>query len=108
MSHGMAVDVHRQQPPRLRGHRSLDGDGVDAQRVRLDVHQHRSRAKVLDDVNRRAERHRRRDDLVARLNAERREPDLHRIGRRGHGQRGLRADELRKLRLELPRSSARS
>ena len=67
---GMPAEMHRQNCPRTRRDRALDADGVNVQRVRFNVDQHRSRTHVLDHVDGRGKGHARRDDLVAGPNAE--------------------------------------
>ena len=51
------------------GDRGLDGGGVEAEVVGLDVGEHRRRAGERDRVGRRREGERRHDDLVARADA---------------------------------------
>jgi hypothetical protein len=62
---GVAGVVDAQHHLRARRDRPLHEPRVQAQRVGLDVHEHRPRAHVLDDVDARGERVGRGDDLVA-------------------------------------------
>ena len=74
--------------------------GVDVERRRIDVDEHRPGAQPLDGAGGRKERIRRRDDLVARFDVERHQRQEERVGpgRNGDGVRD--ADEGAELALE--------
>ena len=59
-------EVDRHDRARARGHGGCDGRGVDEERLRIDVDEHRSRTAELDDVGGRREGVRRNDHFVAR------------------------------------------
>jgi hypothetical protein len=90
----MPVEMDGKNALRSRPGGALDSGRIDAERIGLDVDEHRPRAEMLDDVGRRTKRHRGGDHLVARLNAEGREADLHGVGRRKDGERSRSADEI--------------
>jgi hypothetical protein len=60
------VQVHRHDALGASGHRFLDGAGVKAELVRLDIGEDRGGAGEGDRVGRRRERERGDDDLVSR------------------------------------------
>jgi len=63
---GMAREVNRNNHLRLFCDAGIEGGGVDVERVRFDIDEHRTRAAMNDDVGRRRKSNRRGDDLVAR------------------------------------------
>jgi len=94
------VDRHDRLDRRIGAHCGLDAFRVDVQGVRFDVHQHRLRADVFDDVDGRGKCHRRADHSVAWSNTEHCQSDVQRAGARVERQRRLRSDEVAKLGLE--------
>jgi hypothetical protein len=95
---GGAGDVHRDDGPGPLGDRRLGGDGVDAQRVSVDVDEHRGGVHGEDGAGRRHEGHRRHDHLVALTDVARGERGFERVGavREGQPERGaVEVGELR-------------
>jgi hypothetical protein len=77
---GVAAVVHRHDGAGPRRERALDGARVEAERVGLDVHQHRPGTHVLDDVHAGDEGVGRGDDLVARAHAQRGQREVQAAG----------------------------
>ena len=83
----VAEDVHRQQRGGAVGDRGRGGRGIEVERARVDVGEHRPGVLVEDRVGRGDERERRGHDLVAGLDADRAQPEVQRGGAGGHGAR---------------------
>ena len=89
--------------------RDLRGDvlGIDVQRHRVDVGEHRSRAAPGDRLGGRVERERRADHLVARPDLHRVEHEHERVGAVRDADRLLRAEVRGRLLLERVEVRAR-
>ena len=94
-----AEEMDRQD--RLRPRRDLDLRRVEVERLRVDVDEHRRRARERDDVRGRGERVRGNDHLVAGPDPEREHGEVERRGARRDGDRVLDAARARELGLEL-------
>ena len=79
--------MHRHDRLRALGEAALDVDGVEVERQRIDVGEHRRRMPPRDRLGRRVERERRADDLVALADAERIEGDHECVGAVGDADR---------------------
>ncbi len=100
-----AEEVNGHHRARSRRHGGCDGCGVDEERVRIDVDEHRSRSAQLDDVGGCGKRVRGNDHFVARADLQGKQREMERCGsgrddggmRRAHGlrQRGLELADLR-------------
>ena len=81
--------------------------GGDAERLRVDVAEHRPRAGRRDRLGRRVERERRHHDLVARPDAHRLQRQRQRVGAVGHADRVARAEVARRSPPRSPRPPGR-
>ena len=77
-----AEEVNRHDGARPRGHGGGDRRGIDDERIRVDVDEHRARAAELDDIRRRGKGVRGNDDLVTRPDLEREQREMERSGAR--------------------------
>jgi hypothetical protein len=102
----IAEDVHRQQRRGPLGHRRRGGGGIEVERHRVDVDEHRPGALVEDHVRRGHERERRRDHLVAIADADRADRQVEPGGPAGDGtgMRYAQAGGKRLLELAQPRA----
>ena len=97
--------VHRHDGARPRRDGGLDGGGIEAERVGVDVAEDRPGARAHDHVGGRGPGQRRRDDLVALAlaDAERAQREVHRGGAGRDGERDGRLGVERELALQLAR-----
>ena len=80
--------------------RRLDSLGLDVERDRIDVDEHRARPHAHHRSSCRKERVRGRDDLVARLDIQRHQRDEQRIGAGRHGDRVIDFEQFAELHLK--------
>jgi hypothetical protein len=97
----LAVQVHGHDRAGARRDRALHRGGIDVERVRLNVHEHRCAAGIVDRAGRREERERRGNDFVARRQVQRLERQEQRIGAARAADAVLGVRHARDLDLEL-------
>ena len=104
---GAAEEVHRHD--RLRPRRDARGDvvGIEVERDRVDVGEHRRRAGAGDRLRRRVERERRADHLVAGADPHRLEREHERVGAVRDADRVRHAEIGGRLAARRPRPRAR-